>query len=34
MWCLWSQTSEHNDTLSQSSKLYSLHLVHVHRKVH
>ena len=34
MWCLCLHTSEHNDTPSQSSKLYSLHIVHVHRKVH
>lgn len=34
MWCLCLQTSEHNDTPSQSSKWYILHIVHVHRKVH
>lgn len=34
MWCLCLHTSEHNDTPSQSSKLCSLHIVHVHRKVY
>ena len=34
MRCLWLHTSEHSDTPSQSSKLYSSHFVHVHRKVH